>query len=131
MDYNSESPLSEEHINSTDDAAKRDNIQQNNGFVFLSLIMGIIAFLSSAFIPGALVAGALSILFAILSKGKDTRMQFLPKIGIVASVAGILLSIIITAAVAFLIFSNENIRNEFVAIYNEMYEEMYGNPDTD
>lgn len=99
---------------------------RSNVFMILSLVMGIMAFLFSSIIFAAIAAGGLSILFAILSKGNDLRMQTLPKIGILTSVVGICFSIFITAAMFFIVFRNEESREQFMTMYNEMYEEMYG-----
>lgn len=106
--------------------SENKEVPRSNVFVVLSLIMGILSICSSAFIFVAVVAAGMSILFAILSKGRDLKMQFLSKIGIITSVAGVLFSVIITAAMFFIVFGNEENREQFITMYNEMYEEMYG-----
>lgn len=124
-DYGNGSSSSNSNSNSNSNSSN-SNSKNTNVFMVLSLVMGILAICSSAFIFGALVAGGMGILFAILSKGKELKMQFMPKIGIITSIAGVFFSVIITAAMFFFLFGNEENREQFMTMYNEMYEEMYG-----
>ncbi len=93
-----------------------------NTFTMLSVLTGIFAFMSCSFIFTALIAGGLSILFAILSKGKYSKMHFMAKSGIAASIAGIVLSVIITSSVVYLVFNSPQYRE----LLNTTYESMYG-----
>lgn len=93
-----------------------------NIFMMLSLTMGILAFTSCTFIFTAMIAGGLSILFAILSKGNHPKMHFMAKSGIIASVFSIILSVIITASMFYLVFHSPQYREAL----NTTYESMYG-----
>lgn len=109
----------------TDTPASSNNIERpikTNAFMMLSLVMGILAFTSCTFIFVACIAGGLSILFAILSKGNHPKMHFLAKSGITASVAAMVLSVIITSSMVYLVFHNTQYRE----MLNTTYESMYG-----
>ena len=93
-----------------------------NIFMMLSLLMGILAFTSCTFIFTAMIAGGLSILFGILSKGNHPKMHFMAKSGITASVFAMILSVIITSATVYLVFHDPQYRE----MLNTTYETMYG-----
>lgn len=93
-----------------------------NSFMMLSLLMGVLAFTSCSFIFTAMIAGGLSILFAILSKGNHPKMHFTAKSGITASIAAMVLSVIITSFTVYMVFHNP----EYREMLNTTYESMYG-----
>lgn len=93
-----------------------------NIFMMLSLAMGVLAFTSCTFIFTAMIAGGLSILFALLSKGNHPDMHFMAKSGIAASVFSIILSVIITSSTVYMVFHNPQYRE----MLNTTYETMYG-----
>lgn len=95
---------------------------KTNSFMMLSLLMGVLAFSSCSFIITTMIAGGLSILFAILSKGNHPKMHFMAKSGITASVFAMILSIIITSATVYLVFHDPQYRE----MLNTTYESMYG-----
>ena len=93
-----------------------------NIFMMLSLTMGILAFTSCTFIFTAMVAGGLSILFAILSKGNHPKMHFMAKSGITISTIALILSVIITSSAVYLVFNSP----EYRELLNTTSESMYG-----
>lgn len=93
-----------------------------NIFMILSLTMGILAFTSCTFIFTALIAGGLSILFALLSKGNHPKMHFMAKSGIIASVVSMILSVLITSSIIYMFFNSP----EYRQMLNTTYESMYG-----
>ncbi len=93
-----------------------------NIFMILSLTMGILAFTSCTFIFTALIAGGLSILFAILSKGNHPKMHFMAKSGIITSVVSMILSVLITSSIIYMFFNSP----EYRQMLNTTYESMYG-----
>jgi hypothetical protein len=95
---------------------------RSNAFMVLSLVMGALAMISCSFIFISLIAGGLSILFAILSKGNDRRMQTMPKAGILTGITGMVLSVVITGATVFLFMSDSSYRQQL----NEACEQIYG-----
>ena len=123
MDQNNEQQNFQEYLDAS--AAMQyttETCGKPNTFTLLSVLAGIFAFMSCSFIFTALIAGGLSILFAILSKGKHSKMHFMAKSGIAASIAGIVFSVIITSSVVYLMFNSPQYRE----MLNTTYESMYG-----
>lgn len=123
MDQNNEQQNFQEYLDAS--AAMQRTTERPikpNVFMMLSVLMGIFAFTSCTFIFTALIAGGLSILFAILSKGSHPKMHFMAKSGIITSIAAIVLSVIITSSVVHLVFNSPQYRE----MLNTTYESMYG-----
>lgn len=95
---------------------------KSNSFTILSLCFGMIAIATCSMFFIALPAGGLSILFAILSKGRERKMQAICKAGIITSAIGMFLSVIITGAAFYMMFSNPDYRQQL----NDMSQQMYG-----
>lgn len=97
-----------------------------------SMILGIIAVITSGCIYLAFVCGALSIIFAFLSKGGSYRIPAQGKAGLALGVAGLLLTICIyTAAFLFLLKQYggmEGLIQEYMELYHaDTIEELYEN----
>ena len=98
---------------------------KNNSFTILSLCFGMIAIATCSMFFIALPASGLSILFAILSKGRERKMQAICKAGIITSAIGIFLSFLITGAAFYLVFSKPGTqtvcysrsRREYISIH--------------
>ncbi len=95
---------------------------RKNGFMIASLCLGIFALTSSSIIFIAMIAGSLSILFAVLSKGNDKKMQPISKLGTGVSVFSILLSFCITASAIYMYFNDAS----YHAALNDSFKQMYG-----
>ena len=95
---------------------------RSNAFMILSLCMGILCITSCSVIFISMITGGLSILFAILSRGSDKKMQILPKIGIVSSVLGLICSVCVTVSVCYLMIHDSTYREQV----NEACEQVYG-----
>lgn len=99
-----------------------------NSFMVLSMCCGVLAFFSCSVIFFSLVAGGLGILFAILSKGNDLKMQPLSKIGFITSIMSIMLSICITVGCVYFYFTNEffhaQLNDACKQMYNQTLDEM-------
>ncbi|MBE5880929.1 MAG: hypothetical protein E7289_01270 [Lachnospiraceae bacterium] len=122
MEQNIEQPDFQEYLDSTDVSQYTERPQKPNIFMMLSLMMGILAFTSCTFIFTAMIAAGLSILFAILSKGNHSKMNFMAKSGITAAIVGLVLSVIITSSAVYLVFNSP----EYRELLNTTYESMYG-----
>ncbi len=123
MDQNKEQQDFQEYLDAS--AAVQYTTERpikTNVFMILSLMMGVLAFTSCTFIFTSLIAGGLSILFAILSKGNHPKMHFMAKSGIAAAIGGMVLSVIITSSVVYLVFHSP----EYRKMLNTTYESMYG-----
>lgn len=95
---------------------------RNNGFMIVSLIMGIFSILSSSFIITGIFFGGLGILFAVLSKGGDHSFTKTAAGGVTTSVIGIALSLCIGIFSFYLIFTDSAYHQQL----NDMCEQMYG-----
>ncbi len=122
MDPNTQNQDFQAILESSAPSQHAEKPQQPNIFMILSLIMGFITFMSCAFIFLAMITGGLSILFAILSKGNHTKMNYAAKAGITASVIGMVFSVMITSSIFYLVFNNSQYRE----LLNTTYESMYG-----
>lgn len=95
----------------------------SSGMATVSLILGILSLVSLCLIPISVFFGALSVIFALLSKGGEYKLPGNSKAGIILSVAGVLLSFIFTVLVAIAAFGMYN-ATEFQDIINE-YQYYY------
>lgn len=78
--------------------------KRSSGLATASIVMGVIALATSCCIYSAIVAGALSIIFALLSRGGEMTMDSKGKLGLALGIIGLVLTIIIyTMAFAYMI----------------------------
>lgn len=107
-----------------------------NTFAAISLIFGILTFLSLLTVVLPYVFGSLAIIFAILSKGSSLKMDSLAKTAVTISLSGILLITAFAGNTVYRLNTDEeyraNISAEFEKIYGmsleeymEMLEETY------
>ena len=104
------------------------NARRTNSMAVLSLIMGIFAILLFCTGFGPVIPGSLSILFAILSRGSEKHMDGSAKVGIAASVLGILIGIGLMVFVISEINSDgefkQELDNAFIQVYGVDYDEF-------
>ncbi len=93
-----------------------------NGFAVASFVCGILA--ASLCCTGILgiPLGALSILFAVLSKRLGDKMPRMSTIGILLSIAGIILGILMVAYSFYVVFNDSQVYEQV----NTIMEQMYG-----
>lgn len=101
-----------------------DNMNNKNNFFTAAMILGIISLVSlcTFFLP--LVLGALGILFIILGKRQNQKLNPTAITGLVTSLIGIISGLVMTIfsfASAFTLLQPEN-RD----ILNQQFEEIYG-----
>jgi hypothetical protein len=96
--------------------------RKTNGFEIASMVMGILSIITCCFGIFSLPLGALGILFALLSRRKGSSMSGLSITGIVTSVIGMLLGILIILG-AILTLSNSDFREKYI---DPVYEQTYG-----
>lgn len=87
-----------------------------NGLASAALIFGIISLCSSCCFYFSLPAAGLSILFALLSKGYETKMTGRAKMGAALSIAAIILSILLLIG----ILASGDVQNSF-----RQYQDFY------
>ncbi len=99
-------------------------LRQTNQFATAALVMGVItvitAIMCTVFLP-FLFAG-LALIFAVLSKGKDSSMNTNARTGIVTSFIGLALNIVIIAGSFYLVFTVPEYKDQL----NQVYEQLYG-----
>ncbi len=122
MEQDKEQQDFQEYLDTSSAVQISERPRDLNTFMTLSLLMGVLAFTSCSFIFTAMIAGGLGILFAVLSKGKHPKMHFIAKSGVAASVAGMVLSVIITGFTVYMVLHNP----EYREMLNTTYESMYG-----
>lgn len=93
-----------------------------NSFLMASLICAILSLMSSCFILGSMFFGALAILFAVLSKGKEMKINMIGKSCIFVAVCSLAFSMLLTAVSVYSVMSDPKARQEFY----DQYEQMTG-----
>ena len=111
----------------------QQNTYKSQNMAFASLILGIVALMTSGCIYLATICGALGIILALLSKGGNLNMNSQAKIGLTLSAAGLTLTILVYAgAFLFLLHhygSFDAFLEEYLKFYNvgnldELYQSM-------
>ena len=88
----------------------------------VSMLLGVLSIIASPFFFVAFPAAAMSIIFAVLSKGNELKMDIMPKAGVITSVFGMVCSLLITGLVILLILTSSAYRERL----NETSMSMYG-----
>ena len=94
----------------------------------LVLTLLIIFTFSLTMIP-AIIGGALGILFAVLSKGKEAKMKPKARNGAICAIVSLSINVALIAVAIYLVTANEDFQNylkEAIIESNEFYEENYG-----
>lgn len=95
---------------------------RSNSFMLLSLSFGILSITCCSVIFISMIACGLSILFALLSRGNDQKLNGLCKAGIATSVFGLICSVGVTASACYMMFYDTEYRQQL----NEACEQIYG-----
>lgn len=93
-----------------------------SSFLMISVICAVLSLMCSCFIFGTSFFAGMSILFAILSKGKELKMHMMAKTAVIISTASLVFSVMITSFSVYTVMHDPETRQEF---YNE-YEQMTG-----
>lgn len=93
-----------------------------NSFLMASLICAVLSLMTSCFILGTMFFGALAILFAVLSKGKEMKMNLVGKSCVFIAVCSLAFSLLLTAVSVYGVMSDPKARQEFY----DQYEQMTG-----
>lgn len=93
-----------------------------NAFMIVSMCLGILSVISCPLFFISIPAAAISIILAILSKGKNLRMDFMAKSGIVSSALGMVLCTAITTMMVMLLLLSP----EYLRQLNETSQVIYG-----
>jgi hypothetical protein len=108
-------------------------MRSQQAFAAASFALGVVAIVCACCIYLSLVCGALSIIFAVLSKNTENTYSRQAKTGILLSVIGIILSIVMLTVTLGLEIRNAGGIDSFIQKYekiydnyNDYFEEMYG-----
>lgn len=98
-----------------------------DGLITATLALGIAtivsAILGTVYFP--FILGGICIVLALLSKGYDEKMSSKPKIGIICSVVGLVLNVLVVSTSVYKVFTDEQTFNQFDRIYEQMYGESF------
>ena len=104
--------------------------KQGNGFELAALLLGFLAVISCTCIYVSVIFGALSILFALLSRGGKMKMSSKAKLGMILGIAGIVLTVVFTAYSFYIALAEygtiENMLREYCEMAGLDFEELYG-----
>lgn len=96
-----------------------------SGFSIASMILGMISILFCCTGIFSLPFGALSILFAILSKRKGKAMPPMSLTGIILACVGIVMGLFMLVYSVFTFLTDPEFRKAFEDSYGEYYQEFY------
>ena len=95
---------------------------RRNGFMIASLLMGLAAILTFCTLFGGLIFGSLGILFAILSKGNDSKLSGTAIGGMISSISGLVLTLLVYGCAIYIMLVPGELHDEF----NEICKQRYG-----
>ena len=95
--------------------------RQQNMFMTLSLVFGLLAFFTCMFVVTPFIFGGLSIIFAILSKTSKEKFSTSAIAGLASSIAGIV-CVFVLMVYSYILISTP----EYREMLNKTYEQMYG-----
>jgi len=100
-----------------------------NGLVSAAFILGIAAivsaFMMTVYFP--FILGGISIVLALLSKGYGNKMAGSAKAGIICSIIGLVVNILIVSVSFHTLFTDKRVFQQF----DSLYEQIYGDSFTD
>lgn len=99
------------------------NVTPANSFALAAMIMGILAIIFGCVFPVYLpqIFAALTIIFALLSKGSSPVMHNYAKAGITTAIIGFVISIVVIISSFYLVFNDPEYRAQANAICEELY----------
>lgn len=114
-----------EYYSSSDNINTTPQENSTSAFSIASMVCGIIAMLACCAGILSLPFGALSILFAALSKRRGKNMPGMSIVGIWLGCVGILLGILMTVYSFFMVFNDPVVYDQVNATYEMLYGESF------
>lgn len=106
----------------------RKPAQPNRKLVMTSFILGIAALASTilmtVYIP--IILGGIAIMMAILSRNRDGIFQTKAKIGMRLAICAMVANFVILGFTTYYLLRNPDILREYGSMYNDVYEQLYG-----
>lgn len=94
---------------------------KGNGMAIAALICGIISLTGLLCLLPSFICGGIAVTLALLSKGKEEKMQSTAKAGLTLGTIGIVLAVGIMASSVYTVFSNPDLMEQYEIIYEQMY----------
>ncbi|HPF29770.1 MAG TPA: hypothetical protein PLZ77_06665 [Lachnospiraceae bacterium] len=91
-------------------------------FSMLALLFGVISLITITTVIFPIFFGSLAVIFAVLSKTEDCKMSSPAKIGSIASLASIVIAILMMVTVLYLINNDTEYHDQF----NNYFQQIYG-----
>ena len=103
-------------------------VSRPNSFATASLVFGVLALVSvfTMIVIPTIVFGSLSIIFAILSKGADRKMENRALGGTIVSASAFVINAAICVTSFYVVFSDPQATKDYLNTMNQIYEEMTG-----
>lgn len=89
-----------------------------------SMILGIVALLTSACIYLSVICGSLGIILALISRGSEQTLSLHSKVGLILSIAGLLMTFFIYLSAILYILLKYGGTEEFLQQYSDLYQSM-------
>ncbi len=102
---------------------RRDPDRRSHGLATASFVMGILSLATCCCIYSAIVFGALSIIFALLSRGGETTLDGAGKTGLILGISGLTVTVILYIVMLFYAVSYYGSFDELMRYSNEMAEQ--------
>lgn len=93
-----------------------------NTFSKFSIVLGVCSLILASSVMFGVVTGGMAIIFAVLSKGKELKMEKTSKIGMYVGLVGMLASIAVAANTVYMYKTDARYRKEI----NDEFEKAYG-----
>ena len=106
----------------------RPPVQPQNTMLTASIVLSIIAIATSCCIYSSIICGSLSIIFALLSRGRQKQLSPQGKVAATTSAAAIIISIVATVIMFAVTIREYGSLESFLKAYSEMVESMTGVP---
>ena len=99
-----------------------------NSFMIISMCLGVLSIITCPLFFISVPAAAVSIILAVLSKGKNLHMDFMAKSGVVTSALGMVMCTALTASMVLLLLLSPEYRKQLNetsrAIYGQSFDTM-------
>lgn len=105
------------------DSNSRYNSKHSQGFATASLVMGILSIVSGCCVYSALPLGALAIIFALLSRGGEMKLDAKGTVGLWLGISGVIITITVTIFLLVYTINFYGGIDEFMKYYNELTEQ--------
>lgn len=104
----------------------RPPVQPQDAMITASIILSIIALMTTCCIYSSLVCGSLSIVLALLARGRQKKLTPQGKLAVTISIIAIALAMIATVAIFIITIREYGSLENFLKAYSELAESLTG-----